>query len=92
MDDNISDGTQTIAVRAVTSQYVVDRNRVVYVTDVEPKLVLTKNSNAPVSEIDGSFLLTVTRQQQTDLSQPVTVNLAVSEFTGLTTRSAFRPQ
>jgi subtilisin-like proprotein convertase family protein len=85
VDDSISDGTQTIAVRAVTSQYVVDSNRIIYVTDVEPKLVLTKNSNAPVSEVDGSFLMTVTRQQQTDLSQPVTVNLAVSEFTGLTT-------
>ena len=82
VDDTIFDGTQTVTVRVVTSQYVVDRNQVISVTDVEPKLVLSSGVSS-VAENAGSFIATVTRQQQTDISQPVIVSLSVSSFTGL---------
>lgn len=81
IDDSVLDGTQKVTVRAVTSQYNVETNQVISVTDVEPKLVLT--SGGPVTENSGSFTTTVTRQQQTDISRPVVVNLSVSAFTGL---------
>ncbi len=82
VDDAFFDGTQTVTIRAVTSQYVVNENQVISVTDVEPKLVLS-SSVSSIEENAGSFSVTVTRQQQTDISQPVTVNLTVSAFTGL---------
>lgn len=82
VDDTIFDGTQTVTVRVVTSQYVVDRNQVISVTDVEPRLALS-SSVSSVAENAGSFIATVTRQQQTDISQPVIVSLSVSSFTGL---------
>jgi subtilisin-like proprotein convertase family protein len=82
VDDTSSDGTQMVTVRAVTSQYVVDRNQIISVTDVEPRLVLS-SSVSSVAETAGSFIATVTRQQQTDISQPVIVSLSVSSFTGL---------
>jgi hypothetical protein len=43
VDDTIFDGTQTVTIRAVTSQYVVDRNQVISVTDVEPRLALSSS-------------------------------------------------
>jgi subtilisin-like proprotein convertase family protein len=82
IDDSVFDGTQQVTVRAVTSQYVVATNQVISVTDVEPKLVLT-SAVSSVKENSGSFIATVTRQQQTDISQPVVVDLSVSAFTGL---------
>ena len=82
VDDTSSDGTQTVTVRVVTSQYFVDKNQIISVTDVEPKLVLSSSSSS-VAENAGTFTATVTRQQQTDLSQPVIVGLTVSSFTGL---------
>lgn len=82
VDDAFFDGTQTVTIRAVSSQYVVDKNRVISVTDVEPKLVLSSTVSS-VQENAGTFSVTVTRQQQSDISQPVTVNLSVSAFTGL---------
>jgi len=82
VDDTSTDGTQTVTVRAVTSQYVVDKNQIISVTDVEPKLVLS-SSISSVAENSGTFTATVTRQQQTDISQPVIVSLSVSSFTGL---------
>jgi subtilisin-like proprotein convertase family protein len=82
VDDTSSDGTQMVTVRAVTSQYVVDKNQIISVTDVEPKLVLS-SSVSTVAENAGSFVATVTRQQTTDISRPVVVSLSVSAFTGL---------
>ena len=82
VDDSLYDGTQTVTIRAVTTQYVVDTDRVISVTDVEPKLVLTSGVNS-IKENEGSFSVTITRQQQTDVSQPLTVSLSVSGFTGL---------
>ena len=82
VDDAFFDGTQTVTIRAISSQYVVDKNRVISVTDVEPKLVLSSNVSS-VQENAGAFSVTVTRQQQTNISQAVIVNLSVSAFTGL---------
>lgn len=82
VDDTSTDGTQLVTLRVVTSQYIVDRNQVISVTDVEPKLVLSSSINSVV-ENAGSFTATVTRQQQTDTSQPMIVSLSVSSFTGL---------
>ena len=82
VDDTISDGTQTVTIRAVTSQYVVDRNQIISVTDVEPKLVVS-SSISSVAENSGTFIAKVTRQQQTDISRPLIVGLSVSSFTGL---------
>lgn len=83
VDDTSIDGTQTVTVRVVTSQYVIDKNQVISVTDVEPRLAVS-SSISSVAENAGTFIATVTRQQQTDVSQPVTVSLSVSSFTGLT--------
>lgn len=82
VDDSISDGTQTVTVRVVTSQYVVETNQIISVTDVEPKLVLSSSSSS-MAENAGTFTAIVTRQQQTDISQSVIVSLSVSSFTGL---------
>lgn len=82
VDDSNSDGTQRVTISVVTSQYVVDRNQIISVTDVEPKLVLS-SSISSVRENVGSFTALVTRQQQTDISRPVIVSLSVSSFTGL---------
>ena len=90
VDDAVFDGTQSVIIRAVTPQYFVDRNRMISVTDVEPKLVLS-GSVTSVKENAGSFAVTVTRQQQTNISQPVTVNLSVSAFTGLSSPISVPP-
>lgn len=82
VDDALFDGTQYVAIRAVTSKYFVDKSRLISVTDFEPKLVLSSTVTS-VKENSGSYSVTVTRQQQIDISQPVTVNLSVSAFTGI---------
>ncbi|MFO1002557.1 MAG: proprotein convertase P-domain-containing protein [Planctomycetaceae bacterium] len=91
VDDALFDGTQYVAIRAVTPQYFVDKSRLISVTDFEPKLVLS-SSVTSVKENSGSYSVTVTRQQQIDISQPVTVNLSVSAFTGIASPISVPPK
>ncbi len=81
VDDNTLDGSQNVTLRVNTSAYVVDKARVVTVTDLEPSLLLTGAASV-VREDAGTFVVTVTRQDQFDISQSVRAYLSVIDFTG----------
>ncbi len=77
------DGTQTVTITAVAPEYGADKTVDIDVEDLEPSLqfsTLTPN----VRENAGSILVTVTRLDQSDLSQAMSVTLSSSDTSELT--------
>jgi len=79
VDDNILDGTQAVTIRASAAAYGSDKLRVINVQDLEPSLLVSRSqpSVPTVREDAGSFIVTVTRQDQTNISASMTVSLSV---------------
>lgn len=81
VDDDIFDGTQTVTITVVAPEYFGTIQQTIEVTDQEPSLHITSSSSV-YREDGGSFVITVERRDQTDISRSITVSLSVSEFTG----------
>lgn len=77
VDDNILDGTQTVRIIATAPAYGAPKSVTVRVDDLEPSLLVT-GASTWVRENAGVFAVTVTRQDQTNISSPMVVNLAVT--------------
>ncbi|MBL8810721.1 MAG: S8 family serine peptidase, partial [Planctomycetaceae bacterium] len=80
VDDAVIDGTQTVSLTIVAPEYVGTKSVSIDVTDLEPSLQLSASNNT-IAENSGSLEITVRRLAQVDISQPLTVNLAVSSVT-----------
>ena len=74
VDDALIDGSQSVIITASAPAYGADLTQTVTVEDLEPSLRLSTNTPV-VREDGGSMELTVTRLDQTDISQPMNVTL-----------------
>jgi subtilisin-like proprotein convertase family protein len=74
IDNNIIDGNTLVTVTAMAPAYGADVTALVNVLDLEPVLKLS-TSTPTVAENLGSFTVVVERQDQADLSLPMTVTL-----------------
>lgn len=77
IDDAIVDGTQVVTITVSAPAYGSDLVRSVNVTDLEPSLLL-ETDTPTVREDGGALEIRVTRQDQSDISMPMTVNLVSS--------------
>jgi len=76
VDDAIIDGDQLVTITAGATGYSPDAEALVNVLDQEPVLLMTTSSTT-VAENSSSFEVTITRQDQADISQPMNVDLIV---------------
>ena len=77
VDDNILDGTQSVRIIATAAAYGAPKSVTISVDDLEPSL-LVSGATTWVRENAGVFAVTVTRQDQSSISSPMVVNLAVT--------------
>lgn len=76
IDDNKLDGPQSVTLKVSSPAYREPQSQVVIVDDLEPSLHLTSDVTS-VREDAGSFRVTVSRQDDGDLSKAVRVALSV---------------
>lgn len=76
IDDVIVDGDQTVVITVSAPAYGADITRTVVVEDLEPSLRLTTGTPS-VAENSGSFMVTLTRLDQADLSAEMIVTVTV---------------
>ncbi|MCA9064833.1 MAG: proprotein convertase P-domain-containing protein [Planctomycetaceae bacterium] len=82
VDDSIFDGTQTVTITAQAAAYGADKTVDIDVLDLEPSLQLSPVTTT-VREDAGSLTVRLSRLDQSDLSQSVSVNLSSSDTTEL---------
>ncbi len=78
IDNAVIDGDETVSITVVAPEYGNSQSLSVTVIDVEPQIVLTQTAQTALFENDGSFVLNVRRDNTTDFSSDLTVNLSVS--------------
>jgi len=74
VDNNVLDGDTLVTISAIAPAYVPINPQVVTVIDVEPVLKLS-TSTPIIAENAGSFTVVVERQDQNDVSLPMTVTI-----------------
>ncbi|MEZ6042082.1 MAG: S8 family serine peptidase [Planctomycetaceae bacterium] len=82
IDDNIVEGPESITITAAAAGYVNQVTTDLVVEDIEPSLRITSPTTT-VLENSGSITLTLSRVDQSDISQAMVVNLLSSDTTEL---------